>query len=419
MLNENSPVTFADALPTDVDVVVIGDGIIGVSTAWFLAQHGFSVLACEKGRIAGEQSSRNWGWIRKHGRDPAELPIFIESIEHWQLILREVLEDIGFARHGVLSLTENERELAVCECWLTVVKDHNLDTRMLGKSELSKLVKDTPHHLNGGAFTPSYARAESFIAVPALARAAQRKGVDLIENYAVRCIDVAAGRIDGVVTEQGLVRCSSVVCAGGARTAPAVEVSNGSVAGSRQAFRRRSDGGYTLAMSGYSDHFVIRDSFRYLHPFVPSVKRSFRNYKRRFGIDLFGRLRAIEPWSGDNVSPFEETRALNSAPSVSAIDAIAIQVKRELPKLAGVPLVQFWAGMIDTTPDVVPVMDRIEQIPGMFVAAGFSGHGFGIGPGVGRVMADMVIDNTLGHDMSCFRIGRFGDGGKLELGPAN
>jgi glycine/D-amino acid oxidase-like deaminating enzyme len=440
MLNENSPVTFADALPTEVDVVVIGGGVIGVSTAWFLAQRGVSVLVCEKGRISGEQSSRNWGWIRKHGRDPAELPIVIESVEHWESISREVPEDIGFARHGVLYLAENERELAVRERWLTVAKDHDLDTRMLGKSELSKLFKDTPHHWIGGAFTPSDARAEPFIAVPALARAAQRKGVDLIENCAVRCIDVAAGRVDGVVTEQGLVRCSSVVCAGGAwasmfcrnlgydfpqltvratvaRTAPAVEIFNGSAASSRLAFRRRSDDGYTLAANGYFDHFVSRDSFRYLHPFVPSVKRSFGNYKLRFGIDLFERLRTTKPWSGDTVSPFEKTRVLNPAPSASAIDAIAIQVKRELPKLAGVPLVQSWAGMIDTTPDVVPVMDRIEQIPGMFVAAGFSGHGFGIGPGAGRVMADMIIGNTLGHDMSRFRIGRFSDGSKLELVP--
>ena len=74
MLNENAPLQFSDPLPKSVDVVVIGAGVIGISAAWFLAERGISVVVCEKGRVAGEQSSRNWGWIRKHGRDRAELP---------------------------------------------------------------------------------------------------------------------------------------------------------------------------------------------------------------------------------------------------------------------------------------------------------------------------------------------------------
>jgi glycine/D-amino acid oxidase-like deaminating enzyme len=74
--------------------------------------------------------------------------------------------------------------------------------------------------------------------------------------------------------------------------------------------------------------------------------------------------------------------------------------------------------MIDTTPDIVPVMDRVPNVNGLFVAAGFSGHGFGIGPGAGRIMADMVSGNALGHDVSRFRLSRFSDGSKLEIGPA-
>ena len=88
-----------------------------------------------------------------------------------------------------------------------------------------------------------------------------------------------------------------------------------------------------------------------------------------------------------------------------------------VPKLAGLPFEESWAGMIDVTPDVVPVMDRVADLPGLLVATGFSGHGFGIGPGAGRVMADMVLGRTPQHNLDRFRISRFYDGTKLEVGP--
>ncbi len=100
--SDHSPVTFQDPLPDAVDVVIIGAGVIGTSTAWFLNQRGVSVLVCDKGRVAGEQSSRNWGWIRQQGRDAAELPIVIESINAWESLSKELDEDIGFTRQGVL-----------------------------------------------------------------------------------------------------------------------------------------------------------------------------------------------------------------------------------------------------------------------------------------------------------------------------
>ena len=79
MITDQSPVAFSDPLPAAVDVVVIGAGIIGTASAYFLAARGVKVLLCEKGRVAAEQSSRNWGWVRQQGRDEAELPIMMEA----------------------------------------------------------------------------------------------------------------------------------------------------------------------------------------------------------------------------------------------------------------------------------------------------------------------------------------------------
>jgi glycine/D-amino acid oxidase-like deaminating enzyme len=91
MLSDKSPVTFNDTLSEAVDVAIIGAGVIGISTAWFLSKAGISVLVCEKGRVAGEQSSRNWGWIRQMGRDEAELPIVTESLNIWESLAAEII----------------------------------------------------------------------------------------------------------------------------------------------------------------------------------------------------------------------------------------------------------------------------------------------------------------------------------------
>ncbi|HEY6598196.1 MAG TPA: FAD-dependent oxidoreductase, partial [Pseudomonadales bacterium] len=195
ILNDRSPITFADPMPASVDVVVIGGGVIGISTAWFLRKHGASVLVCEKGRVAGEQSSRNWGWIRQQGRDAAELPIAIESVNAWESIARELDEDIGFARRGVLYAANSDAALAYFERFLDIAKLHQLDTRLLSGSEVDALIDDKPGQWRAGLFTASDGRAEPFRAVPAFARALHAHGAALRENCAVRTVDVEGGRV--------------------------------------------------------------------------------------------------------------------------------------------------------------------------------------------------------------------------------
>ncbi len=107
MISEATPVAFADPLPGAADVVVIGGGIAGVSTALFLAERGVSVLLVEKGRIAGEQSSRNWGWVRQQGRDRAELPLMMEANRIWRGLAERTGEpDLAYTESGCLYLAD-------------------------------------------------------------------------------------------------------------------------------------------------------------------------------------------------------------------------------------------------------------------------------------------------------------------------
>ena len=384
--SDNAPLTFRDPLPASVDVVVIGGGVIGISTAWFLRQAGSSVLVCDKGRVAGEQSSRNWGWIRQQGRDAAEVPIAMDSVNLWESISREIGEDIGFTRCGVLYTARTERELARLERWLRIAERHQLDTRMLTGAEVDALVNDKPGQWAGGMFTASDSRAEPFKAVPALARALQARGGAVREHCAVRALDVAAGRVAGVVTEHGRVRTNAVVCAAGAwstrflgnlgvdlpqlsaratvaRTAPAPNFYEGGAILGEVAIRRRQDGGYTVAASSTNEHFVGADTLRYFSEFLPALRGSSGFLDVRFGGDLFARLFPTRHWHADEVTPFEKVRVLNPEPSREALREMRAGLIKRLPKLAEVPFEEAWAGMIDVMPDVVPVIDHVAKLP--------------------------------------------------------
>lgn len=440
-ISEQTPVQFRDDLPEAVDVAIIGAGVIGMATAWFLARAGVSVLVCEKGRVAGEQSSRNWGWVRQQGRDAAELPIMMHSIGLWEGLEQALGESVGFARGGCLFLAERESEVAELEDFLDLAKDHDLDSRLINGCEVDALLDSRPGQWCAALYTPSDGRAEPFIAVPALARGVQRAGGRVREACAVRALDMEAGRVRGLVTEDGRVRAQQVVCAAGAwssvfcrhhglelpqltvkstvcRTSAAPEIFPGEGCGNDLAFRRRADGGYTLALINLWEHFVGRDSFRYLREFLPLLWTSRSHTRVRFGDGLMDRLAGHGAWNGDQESPFERTRVLDPAPGKDALKRIRRLIPQRFPALESVSLVEGWAGMVDAMPDAVPVMDRVETLPGLFLSTGFSGHGFGIGMGAGHVMARMLQGKEPQFDLSRFRYTRFSDGSRLELGPS-
>ena len=443
MISESTPVTFSDPLPDAVDVVVIGAGIVGAATAWFLVRRGAKVALFEKGRVAGEQSSRNWGWVRQQARDAAELPIMMESNRIWRGLAEETGEkDLAFTASGCVYLAEDERQLAKYEEWHDLARRHQLDTRMLSKEEAREAVPGIEGKWAGGMVTPSDGRAEPFVAVPALARAARRLGVSIVENCAVRTIETAGGQIRGVCTERGPVRTERVVLAGGAwstcfagnagldllqlivrstvgrtRAAPGRNLPNVSAPGFT--VRRREDGGYTVSTGDLVEHYLCRRSFRYFRKFLPLLKLSARDVRIRLKPPAGhpGAWGSKSRWSGGEVTPFERMRVLNPPPSELVRRRLAERLPRRAPWLGEAGIAEIWAGMIDVTPDAVPYICEAPAPDGLFIGTGMSGHGFGIGPGVGRVLADVVLGRPPGHDLARFRFGRFTDGSAIVPGP--
>lgn len=437
----DTPPTFTGPLPEAVDVVVIGGGIVGILSAWALATAGQRVLVCEKGRVAAEQSGRNWGWIRQQGRDLSEIPMMIEALRLWTGLPEALRAAIGFRQGGITYLAGTEARMAQFEHWMDRARPLGVDSRLLSRREVEAMLPNAAGWV-GALHTPSDARAEPFVAVPTLARAAAEAGVIIREGCAVRTLERSAGKVSGVVTEAGPVRCDQVILAGGAwsslflrahgirlpqlsvlssvsATVPLPELLPGAAADDRFAIRRRADGGYTLTPWSYHEFFIGPDAFRHLRPFLPQAvadfgSTRFRPLAPRGYPDAWGTRRS---WGPNDETPFERCRILNPRPSAAELARLQTRFAAAFPQIGTPAIAATWAGMIDVTPDALPVIDH-APLPGLIIATGMSGHGFGIGPGVASAVADLALGRRPANDLSAFALARLRPGARLARGTA-
>ena len=272
-------------LPREVDVVVIGGGIIGASTALELAESGMRVALCEKGGIGHEQSSRNWGWVRISRRDPREVPLMAEALRIWSGLDARIGRDTGYRRAGIMFTCDSDLSYAQHETWNRNLEGYQLDSRMLSAREFQAMFPDANLALKGALYTAADGRAEPQKAAPAIAEAARDRGAHVLTNCAVRGIETAGGEVSGVVTERGPIACSAVVLAGGAwsnlfagnmgidfpqlkvmnsvlRTKPLEGGPEQAIWHSDFAIRKRQDGGYTIASGHENIVNIVPNSFR-------------------------------------------------------------------------------------------------------------------------------------------------------------
>jgi glycine/D-amino acid oxidase-like deaminating enzyme len=398
-------------LPASADAVVIGGGIVGVSAAYYLARRGLKVALVEKGRVGAEQSSRNWGWCRQQNRDARELPMATRSLDLWEAFAGEIGEDLGFRRSGLLYLSNDEAEIAGWARWRDFAITKGVTTHMLSATEAAERGRATGKAWKGGVFSPADGIADTARAAPVIARGVMKFGGSVHQSCAARGIELSAGRVSGVVTEAGTIRTSTVVMAGGAWASsfchqlgirfPQASIRSSILAvgpggegpdalhTSRVSVTRRGDGGYTLAVSGSARVDPTPQQLRFARQFLPMFAKRFRVLAPgglegwRSGHETLAR------WALDCPTPMERMRVLDPRPDAGMIAETLARARDLLPSLANVPVTAQWAGYIDSTPDGVPAIGE-TGIPGFILAAGFSGHGFGIGPGAGHLIADLI-----------------------------
>jgi glycine/D-amino acid oxidase-like deaminating enzyme len=257
----------------------------------------------------------------------------------------------------------------------------------------------------------------------------------------VRGIERSAGRVHGVVTEHGVIRTEALVCAAGAwsnllcgsfgidvpqltvkgtvaRLAPTRKILEGEAYSNRVAIRRRADGGYTVAHGSLLVHSLVPASLRYARQFWPSLKQERSTVRLRLGKEFLTALRQPRHWDLSRPSPFERERILNPAPDSAVLGKIRAGLRSSFPEISEAPFAETWAGMIESSPDVLPILSGVDKVPGLYVATGFSGHGFGIGPGAGAVIADLVRGAPPAVTLHALRLQRFFDGSVILPGPS-
>ena len=430
------PVVSDDTLPAAVDVVVVGAGIAGIAAAYELARKGRSVAVIEKGTVSGEQSSRNWGWCRQQNRDLRELPLAMWGLRRWEELAGEIGRDLGFRRSGLVYATDRPGELAAWEHWGESARAFQMQTRMLSGTEAEALTPGSRGGWIGGVQSPTDGRAEPGLAVPALAEAARALGVTVHQGCAVRGLDIQGGRLSGVVTERGRIRADAVLLAGGTwtgllmrrhglrfvqasvrstsfATVAAPAVTEGGLAMPGVTLRRRLDGGYTVGMSGRGLMEISPQALLYARPFWNTLRKRWAGLTVTVGKSFVDGPEGFARWSMDAQTPFERTRTLDPPPEKRLIAAGLASLGEAYPALKGIGVAHSWGGQVDMTPDAIPVISSVDPLPGLFVSAGFSGHGFGIGPAAGRLAADLVAGDAPIVDPRPYRYSRMIDGTDL------
>ncbi|MBC8731251.1 NAD(P)/FAD-dependent oxidoreductase [Paraburkholderia sp. UCT2] len=419
--------------PSHADVVIAGAGIMGCAAAYYLARRGLSVAVLDKSRIAGQQSSRAWGFVRQQGREAAEVPLMMASIPLWKELERELNFDLEWRQGGCLYVATHDEDWTSFQQWTEVARQYGLDTRTLERRQIDAVVTGMQGPALGGLYTPSDGQAEPRRVAAAFAARAAEAGALFFEGCGVVGVERAGGAIAGVVTERGTIRTSRLICVAGAgswrllgtlglelpqqavrgtcmRTNPLPPITASTFWGHGLGIRQRANGAINLADDMQVDVDMTLGHFRALKWFLPEVWTQ----REKFSLHLNGAclhdLRERLPGGMPDAERVLHPRDPHPQPNASHAPRALKKLRALFPALRDAQVVEAWAGLIDVLPDGIPVIDAPPQVPGLTIATGFCGHGFAMGPIVGKLLAELNDGGEASLDLSAFRLQRFFDG---------
>lgn len=372
------------------DVVIVGGGISGVSAAYEIARAGHSVTLLEARGLAAMASSWTLGGVRQSGRDPAELPLAKAAVERWGGLDAELDASTGYRRQGNLRLARTEAEVVVIRELVTQQSKLGLTIEYLpDNAAVRARAPAIGPGILAASFCPGDGHADPIPAVQAYAEAARRHGATIREGVPVRALPRSGDRITGVETQAGeTIAADRVIVAAGIHTPELL-----------------GPLGLTLPLT--AKLVCVMQSVPLPPLLAPVFGVANADCAGRQEID--GRLRVttgIGDWPHDPASWNEASLA----PRSRDVAALIARTTLVLPALADAGIARLWGGLIDLTPDALPAIDADTGLDGLVVAAGFSGHGFGIGPVTGEILADLALSRRPRFDLSPFRLSRFAGG---------
>jgi sarcosine oxidase, subunit beta len=365
-------------------ILIIGGGITGAAAAWSLAKHGHEVRLIEKRGIAAMASGWTLGGVRQSGRHPAELPLAKAAVDLWPRLSDLLGADTGHQQRGNLRLARNAEEAVRIRNMVAEQNALGLGLTFLeGADAVRAIAPAIAPSITAASFCPSDGFADPIAATSAFANAAQALGAQIGIGVSGLALVERGGRIIGAETSEGFIAADAVIVAAGVNT--------------------------PHLLNSVSLHLPLTVTM--VH--VVQTEAAEPTFEQVFGVanadcagrqEPNGRFRyttGVRSFKGD-----AETWTKSAlAPSPDETATLRARVGAVLPAVLDAPIAESWGGLIDLTPDALPVLS--SPMPGLVVAAGFSGHGFCLGPISGQIAADLALTGTTSLPIRPFRLSRF------------
>ncbi|HEV2108275.1 MAG TPA: FAD-binding oxidoreductase [Thermomicrobiales bacterium] len=368
------------------DVAIVGGGISGTAAAYELAKAGSRVILLERGELASMASGWTLAGVRQSGRHPAELPLAQHAVRRWERLAEELGVDVEYRQGGNLRLARTKEEVPIIQGLVDSQRGAGLDVTFLpDNAAVREIAPSLAESIVAASWCPSDGHANPTATVRAFAAAAECHGATIRTGTNVEGVVVESGRVRGVRTGDETIAADSVILAAGVYTD-----------------RLLASLGIDLPLT--IRHVSVVQSVPLpplLGPVLGTAKAEFAGRQQ-----ADGRLRftgGIRPWTGGEMVSFADS-IQPLAGSVAGMLERGIAI---IPALAQAPIARVWGGLIDMTPDALPVIDRSADIGGLVVAAGFSGHGFCLGPTTGQILCELATRGTSSLPLEPFRLNRF------------
>lgn len=378
--------------PVRSDVLVVGGGLMGLTTAFFLARRGVSVTVVERGLVGRQASGTNFGAVRRQGRPLSQLPLSNRAREIWWSLPELIGEDCEFVKRGHLRIALDDKAAANVVTYAESARDHGLDVEILGREALRRRFPALSERPVAGTFSPLDGHANPRLAGPAFARAAVRAGAHIVEH----CEIAAAGKAGE----------DFVVEAVDGRTfrAPALMLATG-------AWSARLAGlfGEVAPIEVKGPQLSVSEPLPYFLGPNMSAAASDADDSVYFRQVTRGNLVIGGPRHGPASI---ETGLADVLPEILMLQLA--RTRRVLPILGKVRIIRSWSGVEGYTPDGQPLMGASDRVSGLFHAYGFSGAGFQLSPAVGETMASLIATGTSPISLAPYGPGRFPPGTRAE-----
>lgn len=366
------------------DVIVIGSGVIGCAAAYYMAKKGMSVLVLDQDESVGNGgSSRNGGGVRQSGRDPRELPLAIYGVENvWPTLSDELGVDVEYHKEGNLRLGKTETNKQILTGLTEKAVACGLNVRMIDAEEVRKINPYLSEEVTCASWCPTDGHANPLTTTLGFYKNARALGVIFHMGEKVVKLEKVHGKLRRVCTKTTVYEADQVLVA----------------AGYASRFLTQTVGIDVPMREELIEALVTEAEPKMFPQMLGTADADFYGHQTNHGSFVFGGATGMESTVLDN--------GTNRTSSLTA-PCICRGIMKYVPKLADAKIVRTWAGYEDLSIDGIPVISKVEEVPGLLLACGFTGHGFGISPVVGQLLAQLAAGETPMLSLQEFRYDRF------------